>query len=837
MAKKDKQDLSFINPVVNKKLIQNIQNNIDTSYNNTYYTDNNDSKYIDAIRRRMDADLNSMMDKSKMRNNGNSMSKLYSRTLADTDEGAIREFKAALQDETMLSDLMDMYSQNAIQRDLDREIDVVCKYVPKLEKALKIKMDHVLCADHFNKNNLTYNILTNETGKNAQDSSNDTASQYASKSDIESFRKKYDLDNKFKVFYDKTAKYGEEFIYIISYNKAMKRLLTKNATSKAGLLSEDGILNESDLESFMESNCKKITFVYSENFVTEESHIDKSTVDTFLSENCCVMEDIDDPSTEYTINNMLESEESKFGKLEVEFNDSGVIPSVLLEISQAKRISKITEAINEADTLASSGTYLSNSSYLKNMNKEFEKFAKGGTLKSPDKLAIDGFVDMKKSNETDKKIESINIPGCIVRELDHTMVKILAMKDNNTKLGYYYIECNRDLDRDPQTTFSSTLGGLRPRRSTKNREDMNRPDIDDQILAKIARQISQKIDAEFVNANQDIANEIYTILKYNNDHGDGKVNKIRVSFIPPDDIIHIHFDLNEKTHRGKSDLLKSLFPAKLLSCMYISNVIALLTRGYDKRAYYVRNSADTNISKVLLNVINQIKQSNFNLRQIENMNNIMNITGRFNDLVIPRNMNGESPVDFEVIPGQNIEIKTEFMQMLEDIAVSMIMAPELVNSRDNEQTATHITMTNTQFLIDIFERQQKYKDIISEIATKIYQNEYGTNDEIEIELPPPMMLNFSNISQMLSVANDIIQNITVMKLGANQMDEALKAEFTGKLMEYYFKTFLPMEDINKLYDEAKVELAKERQEDQSQMMGAMGGAPEGGDMGGEQPQM
>jgi truncated hemoglobin YjbI len=200
-------------------------------------------------------------------------------------------------------------------------------------------------------------------------------------------------------------------------------------------------------------------------------------------------------------------------------------------------------------------------------------------------------------------------------------------------------------------------------------------------------------------------------------------------------------------------------------------------------------------------------------------------------------MNGESPVDFEIIPGQNVEVKTEFMQMLEDLAVSMVMAPELVNSRDNEQTATHITMTNTQFLIDIFERQQKYKDIISEIATKIYQNEYGTNDEIEIELPPPMMLNFSNISQMLSVANDIIQNITVMKLGANQMDEALKAEFTGKLMEYYFKTFLPMEDINKLYDEAKVELAKERQEDQSQMMGAMGGAPEGGDMGGGQPQM
>ena len=106
-------------------------------------------------------------------------------------------------------------------------------------------------------------------------------------------------------------------------------------------------------------------------------------------------------------------------------------------------------------------------------------------------------------------------------------------------------------------------------------------------------------------------------------------------------ILFILIWINDKSHRGVSDLAKSIFPAKLFTCLYISNTIALLTRGYDKRLYHVKQTVDTNITSVLLNVINQIKRSNFNLRQIENMNNILNVTGRFNDLVIPQNANGE----------------------------------------------------------------------------------------------------------------------------------------------------------------------------------------------------
>ena len=796
MAKRSGQDLSFLNTSLNKKLASQIQSELDTAHSRTYFGDNDDSKYIDAIRKRIDKDLNGLIDKTRMRNNGLNISNLYARTLSNGNETELLEFKKALQDESVLSDLMDMYSQNAVQRDMDREIDTVCKYVPNIQKALNIKANHVLCADHFTRDSLNIEVLTNETGKNAPDSNNTPTSQYAAKGDIESFKRKYKIVKLVKDTYKRTAKYGEDFIYIVSYTKALNRLLKKGQNS--GLITESTILNEETINQVLDSTCKSFKVAYRSK---EDAN------DTVLTES---FYDYDDLNANM-VSNLASNED--FESIEIEYNDSGVIPSYVSERQQAGAVLEQLSAIHEADNtlgLKKDQPLLSNRSYINKMNKEFANFAKeGGYFKLPTNLSFDGFTNSNGNRK--EKDEEVNIPGAIVKRLDHTMVKIL--KIDEVVLGYWYIETDRHMIDKDQATFSSTLGGLRPRRSIRNREDQERPGADEQILAKIAKQISAKINGKFINANQDLSKEIYTILKYNADHGNGgKISKIRVSFIPPEDMVHSYFELNEKTLRGKSDLELSLFPAKLLSCLYISNVIALLTRGYDRRAYYVRQSVDTNIHQVLINVINQIKQSNFNLRQIENMNNILNITGRFNDMVIPQNSNGESPVSFEVIPGQNIEIKTDFMNMLEETAIGLIggITLEMVRSQEQEQTATHLTMTNAKLLIDIFERQMAYEDIISEICTKIYQIEYGVDDELKVELPPPVMLNFTNTSQILTVANELIQNIVTMKMGPDNQqtgNEGLRNAFIGRLMRYYFKSFLPMEEIDQMYEEAETEMS------------------------------
>lgn len=802
-------ELPIVSMDTNKKIAGSIQANIDDLYKNTYFTNNDNSKYIDSIKRKMDDDLEGLIDKAKAQNGGTNMADLYARTLARNDTDSLNEIRSALEDETVLADIMDIYSQNALVRDLDREIDTVCKYMPKLDEALDIKKDNVLSADHFNDDAVRISI-ENVAGAGITNDNNNKSE--ADGSDLELFARKYDLEAFRNELYSKTAKYGEQFVYIVPYKKALEKLIAR--TDGASLLSEEGILTEESINEGLQSINETLSFRYTDT--------DEAKLKSFGAQE---LYDLSESTLSDSSLEGLKSNNIEYSGLDIEINKTGVIPGIIAQECNMRRIFSETVSLFGEESLGSArNAYLSNSLYFKNINKKLKKAAQGGTLEGPTSLADDGLKDLDeptKANDT----EQLEIPGAVFEILEHDRVKPIYI--NNTCLGYYYIEMNdpNGGNAEEQMTFTSTLGGMRPRRTARENEANGGTSTqDNEVLMKIARKIAQRIDKKFINSNQDIAKEIYTVLKYNADNN-GKTTKLRISFIPPSDIIHSYFELNKKTHRGVSDIVKSLFPAKLYTCLYISNTIALLTRGYDKRLYHVKQTIDTNITSVLLNVINQIKRSNFNLRQIENMNNIMNVTGRFNDLVIPQNANGESPVSFEIMPGQNVEVKTEFMNMLEEMAVNQTgVSLEMVNSRYQESTATHLTMSNARFLIKVYARQKLYEPILSAIYTKLYQYEYNTNSIVKVELPPPIMLNFTNTSQILSMSQELIQNIVQMKFGSSQ-NEQEKLAFTSLLMEYYYDSFLPMDKINAMADKAKAKTAANK---------PVSAGGDGGDMGGAQ---
>ena len=801
-------ELPIVSMDTNKKIAGSIQANIDDLYKNTYFTNNDNSKYIDSIKRKMDDDLEGLIDKAKAQNGGTNMADLYARTLARNDTDSLNEIRSALEDETVLADIMDIYSQNALVRDLDREIDTVCKYMPKLDEALDIKKDNVLSADHFNDDAVRISI---ENVAGAGITNNNNKSE-ADGSDLELFARKYDLEAFRNELYSKTAKYGEQFVYIVPYKRALEKLIAR--TDGASLLSEEGILTEESINEGLQSINETLSFRYTDT--------DESKLKSFGAQE---LYDLSESTLSDSSLEGLKSNNIEYSGLDIEINKTGVIPGIIAQECNMRRIFSETVSLFGEESLGSArNAYLSNSLYFKNINKKLKKAAQGGTLEGPTSLADDGLKDLDEPTKANDA-EQLEIPGAVFEILEHDRVKPIYI--NNTCLGYYYIEMNdpNGGNAEEQMTFTSTLGGMRPRRTARENEANGGTSTqDNEVLMKIARKIAQRIDKKFINSNQDIAKEIYTVLKYNADNN-GKTTKLRISFIPPSDIIHSYFELNKKTHRGVSDIVKSLFPAKLYTCLYISNTIALLTRGYDKRLYHVKQTIDTNITSVLLNVINQIKRSNFNLRQIENMNNIMNVTGRFNDLVIPQNANGESPVSFEIMPGQNVEVKTEFMNMLEEMAVNQTgVSLEMVNSRYQESTATHLTMSNSRFLIKVYARQKLYEPILSAIYTKLYQYEYNTNSIIKVELPPPIMLNFTNTSQILSMSQELIQNIVQMKFGSSQ-NEQEKLAFTSLLMEYYYDSFLPMDKINAMADKAKAKTAANK---------PVSAGMDGGDMGGAQ---
>lgn len=292
---------------------------------------------------------------------------------------------------------------------------------------------------------------------------------------------------------------------------------------------------------------------------------------------------------------------------------------------------------------------------------------------------------------------------------------------------------------------------------------------------------------------------------------------MRVSFLPEEDVHRLVFNIDPKTHRGISDCLKGLIPAKLFACLYITNVTGILTRGQDKRVYYVKQTVDSNISQTLLNVINQIKKSNFGIRQIQNLNNILNITGRFNDFVIPVGQSGDAPIQFEVMPGQQFDINSDLYNMLEEMAVNSTGVPiELVQARNSPDFATQFTSSSIKIARTVFSRQAIVEEFMNAVCTKIYNCEYDDNTLVSTELPPPMILNITNTSQMISSTRDYVTQIADYEYEGDDSENAdkKKAEFIRKMMRSMLSSYVKVSTVERFKQEAEMEI-KNTSNDQS----------------------
>ena len=757
----------------------------DALYSDVYYNDNISFQQIRALKDRVNNAIEKISNNNIANTGESNISILYQKALGMSATGEnphelLNNINQSISDRNTMNNVLAIYTQNTLVRDIDREIDMVCKYMPKLQDALDTRREHVLSSDHFSKESIIIRSVT----RNTSDSSSIV-------NNIKTLKEKYNIIKLLdEDIYRPTDKYGEAFVYIVPYKRAIETLLRAQYNGM-GTTNTD-VATHVGQEAFIESAVNEYV-----DDRTEEIQINDIIQEaTMPVDNMSERNRTDQRIAE--MNNKLIQEAC--GGLKIEFNTSRVIRSAILDRMKTYKI------FNE------------NSSLFFNEKAEdhIAQTIDGGinaytkATKDKNSMAANGVTLMNDINQpSTNKIGKIKIPGCVVKVLDHEMVKPLYI--DNICLGYFYIECDKKMALE-QTTYSSTIGGIRPGGAYKGTYDFHRNASSEYTAIKnIADSISKKIDVKFINTNQDLSKEIYSILKYNASvDATGKIAKITVTFIPPEDIEHCYFEFDKETKRGISGLFRSLFPAKLFSSLYISNTLQSITRGFDKRVYYVRQTVDTNIAGTLMNVINQIQRSNFGIRQIESMSNVLNMIGRFNDIVIPRSASGDSPVDFEVIPGQQTEIKTELMNMLEEMAVNATDVPfEVVNARQQVDYATHLTMTNTKFLQKINNRQGTTQRMFSRIITKIYNYEFNMDsdntDELEVVLPPPIYLHAVNSGQIVDAVASLSTSLA-SALVSEQNDPDLMNEVArlGKLE--MITSLFPQDMIDRLMHNAKLSL-------------------------------
>lgn len=744
MANNDKDNAVISSNKKIKNQLDLLSKKMDNLYQDTYITRADNINNINSVINDLDDAINRIasIDNDNVGNMSELLRRIDKANSVDRDKlmGSVREL---FNDNNLIETL---FSNTDIYKYISAEnynYDMICRFLPTLIDALKIKADNVLSSDNFaNKFLYPQSVKTTK----------DEVALFSINCDR--LEKTYELSEFLEKTYMNVSKYGEDFIYCVPYTKAFERLLKlkKDATN--------GIIGNKVSVPYYESSDIFWNSKESKEII-EENYIDSPDYKKYLNSIKDSSRNIEDTNNKF-----------KGHSITLYFNESGIplnpVNENTIMISKKQNINSLNE--NNTDG---------------NLRKDYDK------LTGEDGLIV---ANIDKDIKIDK-----NINGSVLERLPRE--DILPVYIGNKCLGYYYLEIKED------KTACGYCGGhhMTPMISNaaSNAIEMSQ-DQEELAIRYISSKISQYIDSKFINSNKDLKNEIYAVLRYNEKFDISRSNDIGVTFIPQEDLIHCYFELDDKTHRGISDLKNALIPAMLYILLYLSDIIGKVTRSYDKRVYYVKQNVEQNVARTMMNVINQIKKGNMGMRQIESMNNILNIVGRYNDYIIPKGQSGDPPIEFEVMQGQQIETPSDLMEQMKEAAVNATGVPmELVNATFQQDFASRFSMSNTRFLKMVNKRQEKVIRFFSKIFTRLYNNEFNTNySSIEIKLPPPIYLTMTNNQQLIDNVSQSADKIIEVELN-NEPDE-IKSEFKKLYIRDSLSTFLNYNFIDRLVEAAKV---------------------------------
>lgn len=771
MAKKESR---FKNIKVINSALKTINGLMDNIYRNTYNSDRGSMDSVDKVTKDLEDSIASIMSKNNM-SDINNVARLYSKaklTNLSNDKEFSDSVNSLFDDPAISANILSMYTENRWIRDLDHEYDMILKYMPKLQEALNAKKENVLSSDNFSKDFL------NETSRNLSD----PTAQALFTSRIEDLKKKYKLQTFYEETYDRVAKYGEEFVYCVPYSRAISDLLKNKGKTRIGVShSTRGFYGG------LAEGVSEISIIESGVIKDKELH---KQLDTIARENKVTLPD----------------------NFKIIFDKRGFLESAYQEHAN------IINGLNTTPRSIYESILEAGKENIKMDNTIPDKLEVPKDFDKNDKTSIDGFVSLNGETNT-----NVKVPGSVLKRLKHE--NIIPIYIDQVCLGYYYIEFlgghsyDKMADNEHLYSRNNILTGVMGR--DRNFSSTAIEDQRNKLLSYFAGSIANNINASFVNSNQDLTKEIYTILKYNDVFNSQSLDNIRISFLPESDVEHIFFKQDPDTHRGISDLAYALLPAKLYACLYITNTLGILTRGQDKRVYYVKQNVEQNIAQTMLNVINQIKRGNFGMREIENMNTVLNITGRFNDYVIPVGPSGDAPVQFEVMQGQEFNPQTELMDRLEEMAINSTDMPiEFIQNRmQSLDFAVQATTVNSKVLRSTYKRQSIYEYYISRIETKLYNSEYNENINITCTLPAPLFLHMTNINQMIENTKQYVQSIADYEYEAenakDQNAEAKKAIFIRNMMRKKLTAYLKLDEVEEMKSLAELEFNKENPADEN----------------------
>lgn len=746
---------------INRKL-DLLDQKMDGLYKNIYITRPDNRKNLDDILNQLDDAIDAIQQDNV---NISGMSELMRRldnTSGSNVDRLINGVGELFNDQNLINTLFANDEIHKYIASQNYQYDMICRYLPKLLDALEIKRDNVLSADNFSKEFI--NPKSSRTNKIELEKFS---------SNTKKLEREYEISKFLEKSYMNTSKYGEDFVYVVPYHVAFERIIRRTNYRKNN--ARLGQVSFYESETVAKPNASQVCIKENYTETNDFKKYKKSVEESFGSINL--------PS------------QYKGTEVTLHFNDLNIIPETVNERVVLKSRKDMERFQSMMSIYESSHSVVEEKSLMDQFAEIDKKNNRIGNSEPMDGLIIPGELT-RDPDKIDK-----NMLGAVLERLPRE--NVIPIYIGKVCLGYYYLEFRED------KSACGFCGGhhMTPGISNANNFAFEMSQDQQELAIRyIAFKISASIDTHFINANKDLKEEIYAVLRYNEQFDLSRSNDIGVTFIPAEDIVHCYFEMDEDTHRGISDLAKSVIPAMLYILLYLTDIIGKITRSTDKRIYYVKQNVETNVARTMMNVVQQIKKGNMGMRQIESMNNILNVIGKYNDFIIPMGQSGDPPISFEVMQGQDIQTPTDIMEKMEEAAVNPIVPFEMLNSTYSQDFAIRFSMSNSRFLKSINTRQRDTETFFSKIYTKVYNYEFGeTNSYIQIILPPPIYLTLSNNQQLMDNATQQADKIIEVEFTSEDSDE-LKAEFKRIYIRNILSTYLDFNSIERYRSAAKVNL-------------------------------
>ena len=143
-----------------KNIASSISSNMDALYRTTYMTTPQQNKDLKNLSDEINSNIDQIVNRNIETTGMPSITKVYSRMMAgsgdSTNPRITGELEKMFDNGLMTDDIYGMFMANRYLRELEKEIDTVCRYMPRLEEALAVQRDCVLSADHFSKEFLSF---------------------------------------------------------------------------------------------------------------------------------------------------------------------------------------------------------------------------------------------------------------------------------------------------------------------------------------------------------------------------------------------------------------------------------------------------------------------------------------------------------------------------------------------------------------------------------------------------------------------------------------------------------------------------------------------------------